>query len=67
MVSLLFLHKVGGVRKNKPYLPSWRSGPYAILLALLEGSQKPDYPGNEHVCTYLLTPWSRVLLEKLTV
>jgi len=50
-MSLLFLHKVTGVRKNKPYLPSWRSGPYAILLALHKESQKPNYPGNNHVCT----------------
>lgn len=50
-MSLLFLHKVTGVRKNKPYIPSWRSGPYAILLALHKESQKPNYPGNNHVCT----------------
>jgi hypothetical protein len=51
VMSFLFLHKVTGVRKNKPYLPLWRSGPYAILLALHKESQKPNYPGNDHVCT----------------
>ncbi|XP_023710532.1 crossover junction endonuclease MUS81 isoform X3 [Cryptotermes secundus] len=33
------------VRRNKQYLPAWRSGAYAILLTLLEESQRPDYPG----------------------
>jgi hypothetical protein len=33
------------------------------------GSQyhKPTDPSRPHILTYLLTPWSRVLLEKLTV
>jgi hypothetical protein len=39
------------------------NGETAILKRQLIKSE----PTNAHLLTYLLTPWSRVLLEKLTV
>jgi hypothetical protein len=35
---------------------------YCVLLDF----KSKEYPGKDCILTYLLTPWSRVLLEKLT-
>ena len=49
----------------------WQSAVYRCWAMLVNGNWRSMYPGVgpylfTHLLTYLLTPWSRVLLEKLT-
>ncbi|KAJ9591198.1 hypothetical protein L9F63_002269 [Diploptera punctata] len=39
-------NKKGTRKRTKEYVPAWRSGPYALLLALLDAEQKPGYQGH---------------------
>jgi hypothetical protein len=61
LILMFFPQRVGVARKNEQYLPAWQSGPYAILLTLLEESRKPNYPGN-YTCLSIY-----LLLSKVTI